>query len=95
MYVSLSSVQGIAAIVYMVVGFIAMLIAYDFFLSKDGTLRKILILVFSSWAVHYLVLAALFAFHVRLTATMMAAIVLTTFDFAALISLYVYMKWNR
>lgn len=91
----LGLVHSLAALVYIVVGMLSLLIAYDFHLSKDGMLRKILIFVFTSWAVHYIVLGYMFATQVERPYTIFAGALLTIVDFSALISLYLYIKWKQ
>lgn len=87
--------QLIAACIYAIAGAASLLISYDFLLSKDGWLRKILIFVFGSWGVHYITLACLFYFQVGRPAMIIAGFTLSMIDFTALILLYLYMKWKQ
>lgn len=95
MYVTVSSAMSIASVVYIVCGTVSALIAYDFFLTKDGALRKILIGLFLAWAMHYLVIAYLFVIHAPTLVRVVAAMCLSTVDFCLMITLYLYMKWRH
>lgn len=95
MFFSIDTIQGAASIVYTIVGITCLLVSYHFFLSKNGLLRKILICIFLSWSIHYLIVAMLFAGRSGIGMVTLCGIVLTILDFIGIMSLYYYIKWRK
>lgn len=95
MYLSVSSALSVASVVYIVCGIASLFIAFEFFLTKNGLLRKILIALFLSWATHYIVIAYLFYTHAPSLVRITVATALSSMDFTVMLALYLFMKWKH
>lgn len=95
MYLTVKIVSSWAMIIYIVAGICSLLIALDFFLTKDGILRKILIALFLAWALHYLGAAYLFFISAPRATLILFGSLFTTIDFLMLCTLYAYFKWKQ
>ena len=94
MYIPVSVIESVSSVAFLVTGIISALIAYDFFMSKNGRLRKILICMFSSWSLHYTAVAVMLFTGVTPGTRVMIGACLAMLDFAALLSLYFYVRWR-
>lgn len=95
MYLTVKAVQSYATLIYIIAGIASLLIAMDFFLMRDGLLRKILIGLFLSWALHYLGASYLFFINAPRAVLIGCGAIFTCIDFVMLISLYAYFKHQK
>jgi hypothetical protein len=95
MYLTIKAVQSWATLIYIIAGLCSLLIAFDFFMTKDGILRKILIALFLAWSLHYLGAAYLFYLNVPRAILIAFGSLFTTIDFIMLCTLYTYFKWKQ
>lgn len=89
------TIQGIASFVYVTAALCSLLIAIDFFRTRDGILRKILIAIFLSWAIHYGGMSLLMHTDAPTATRVMFGMIFSTLDFFSLLSLYLYFKWRQ
>lgn len=92
MYVTIHNAQSLATTVYIIAGVCSSLIAFDFFTTKDGILRKILIALFLAWSLHYLGAAYLFSINAPRALLVLCGAIFTCIDFTALFALYLYFR---
>ena len=82
-------------VIYFLASVIAGSVAYDFYLSRDGTLRKILIQLFSVLSVRYAVYFMANVYTLTLAQRLLCGIILVPIEIAFLLRLWSYIKWRK